>query len=74
MKMLVSFNLINVSPGKYSVKAMMIGYENCECRGRSGLVNRTTSLDIKMKQSIVEGQRWSFMQVSLVGKKIKQAP
>ena len=23
------FNLINVSPGKYSVKAMMIGYETC---------------------------------------------
>ena len=50
------FNLINVSPGKYSVKAMMIGYETVNIENVIVSVNRTTSLDIKMKQSIVEGQ------------------
>ena len=50
------FNLINVSPGKYSVKAMMIGYETVNIEDVIVSVNRTTSLDIKMKQSIVEGQ------------------
>ena len=51
------FNLINVTPGKYSVKAMMIGYETVNIEDVIVSVNRTTSLDIKMKQSIVEGQR-----------------
>ena len=50
------FNLINVSPGKYSVKAMMIGYETVKIEDVIVSVNRTTSLDIKMKQSVVEGQ------------------
>ena len=50
------FNLINVSPGKYSVKAMMIGYETVNIENVVVSVNRTTSLDIKMKQSVVEGQ------------------
>ena len=50
------FNLINVPPGKYSVKAMMIGYETVNVEDVIVSVNRTTSIDIKMKQSIVEGQ------------------
>ena len=45
------FNLINVPPGKYSVKAMMIGYETVNVEDVIVSVNRTTSIDIKMKQS-----------------------
>ena len=35
---------------------MMIGYETVNVENVIVSVNRTTSLDIKMKQSIVEGQ------------------
>ena len=35
------FNLINVSPGKYSVKAMMIGYETVNIENVVVSVNRT---------------------------------
>ena len=63
------FNLINVPPGKYSVKAMMIGYETVNVENVIVSVNRTTSLDIKMKQSIVEGQEVIIYASKLSGKK-----
>ena len=50
------FNLINVSPGKYSVRVMMIGYESLTIEEVVVSVNRTTSLDLELKQSIIEGQ------------------
>ena len=50
------FNLINVSPGKYTVRIMMIGYETVTIEDVVVSVNRTTSLDIDLKQSIIEGQ------------------
>ena len=46
------FNLLNVSPGKYSVRFMMIGYESVTVEDVIVSVNRTTSLDIKMKQKM----------------------
>ena len=50
------FNLINVSPGKYSVRVMMIGYESLTIEEVVVSVNRTTSLDLELKQSVIEGQ------------------
>lgn len=50
------FNIINVSPGKYSVRVMMIGYESITIEDVIVSVNRTTSLDIEMNQSVIEGQ------------------
>ena len=50
------FNLINVSPGKYSVRVMMIGYESLTIEDVVVSVNRTTSLDLELKQSVIEGQ------------------
>ena len=50
------FNLINVSPGKYSVRVMMIGYESMTIEDVIVSVNRTTSLDLELKQSVIEGQ------------------
>ena len=50
------FNLINVSPGTYSVRIMMIGYESVTIENVIVSVNRTTSLDIKMVQSVIESQ------------------
>ena len=50
------FNLINVSPGKYSVRVMMIGYESITIEDVVVSVNRTTSLDVEMKMGVIEGQ------------------
>ena len=50
------FNLINVRPGNYSIKVMMIGYETVIIEDVIVSVNRTTSLDIKMNQTTLEGQ------------------
>ncbi|SVD31676.1 uncharacterized protein METZ01_LOCUS384530, partial [marine metagenome] len=50
------FNLINVGPGKYTIKAMMIGYETVNIEDVIVSVNRTTFLDIKMKQRVIGGQ------------------
>ena len=48
------FNIINVSPGKYTIKVMMIGYESLTIEDVIVSVNRTTSLDLKMNQSVLE--------------------
>ena len=48
------FNIINVSPGKYTLKIMMIGYESLTIEDVIVSVNRTTSLDLKMNQSVLE--------------------
>ncbi len=48
------FNLINILPGKYRLKIMMIGYESVVIEDVIVSVNRTTSLDIEMKRSILE--------------------
>ena len=50
------FNLINVVPGKYTLKAMMIGYGTVNIEDVIVSVNRTTYLDIKMKQSVIDGK------------------
>ena len=50
------FNLINVGPGKYSVRIMMIGYKSVTIEAVVVSVNRTTSLDIELKQSVIESQ------------------
>ena len=48
------FNLINITPGTYRLKVMMIGYESVIIENVIVSVNRTTSLDIQMKESIIE--------------------
>ena len=73
MKMVILI-LLMYPPGKYSVKAMMIGYETVKIENVIVSVNRTTSLDIKMKQSIVEGQEVVIYASKLSRKKIKQVP
>ena len=50
------FNLINVSPGKYSVRFMMIGYESITIEDVIVSVNRTTFLDVEMKMGVLETQ------------------
>ena len=50
------FNIINVLPGTYSLKIMMIGYESVVVKDVRVSVNRTVSLDIKMNEAVLEGQ------------------
>ena len=48
--------ILNVSPGKYILKASMIGYESVRMTNVSVSVNRTTTIDFVMKQTIIEGE------------------
>ena len=66
-------NLINVSPGKYSVRVMMIGYESLTIEDVVVSVNRTT-LDLELKQSVIEGQEVVIYASKFSRKKIKPVP
>lgn len=46
-----SYFIINIPPGNYSLTASMIGYEQLKIEGVKVSVNRTTNLDIELKQS-----------------------
>ena len=63
------FNLINISPGDYTVKVMMIGFETIIIENVIVSVNRTTSLDVKMNQSLIEGNEVVIYATKLSRKK-----
>lgn len=63
------FNLINVSPGEYTVKVMMIGFETVIIENAIVSVNRTTSLDVKMNQTMIEGKEVVIYATKLSRKK-----
>ena len=63
------FNLINVSPGKYTVKVMVIGFETVIFENVVVSVNRTTSLDVKMNQTMIEGKEVMVYATKLSRKK-----
>ena len=50
------FTIINIPPGKYVLKADMIGYKSVQMDNLIISVNRTTSLDIEMYQTVIEGE------------------
>ena len=50
------FTIINIPPGKYVLKADMIGYKSVQMDNLVISVNRTTSLDIEMFQTVIEGE------------------
>ena len=50
------FTIINIPPGKYVLKADMIGYKSVQMDNLVISVNRTTSLDIEMYQTVIEGE------------------
>ena len=51
-----SFYLINLSPGKYTLKFSVIGYETSVVKDIRVSVNRTTPLNISLNQSAIEGE------------------
>ena len=63
------FNLINVSPGGYTVKVMVIGFETVMIKNVVVSVNRTTSLDVKMNQTVIEGKEVVIYATKLSRKK-----
>ena len=50
------FTIINVPPGKYTLKVDMIGYKSVQLDELVISVNRTTSLDIEMEATVIEGE------------------
>jgi len=50
------FILINIRPGKYILKADMIGYKSIVMQEVNISVNRTLSLDIEMEETVLEGE------------------
>jgi len=50
------FTLINIPPGKYILKADMIGYKSIRMEAVNVSVNRTLSLKIEMDETVLEGE------------------
>ena len=50
------FTIINIPPGKYTLKVDMIGYKTVQLDDLIVSVNRTTSLDIEMEATVIEGE------------------
>jgi outer membrane receptor protein involved in Fe transport len=51
-----SFYIINIPPGNYDIYVEMVGYERQIIKAFRVSVNRTSSLDIKLRTAIIEGQ------------------
>ncbi|MBD3288904.1 TonB-dependent receptor [candidate division KSB1 bacterium] len=51
-----SFFIINVPPGTYNLLVRVIGYENLKYENIQVSVNRTTTADIKLKPTVIEGE------------------
>ena len=50
------FTMINIPPGKYALKVDMIGYRSVQVDELIVSVNRTSSIDIEMEQTVIEGE------------------
>ncbi len=50
------FTLINIPPGKYTLKVDMIGYKSIKMEAVNVSVNRTLSLKIEMDETVLEGE------------------
>ena len=48
------FTLINIPPGKYTLKADMIGFKSVKMEAVNVSINRTLSLEIEMEETVLE--------------------
>ncbi|MBN2011867.1 TonB-dependent receptor [candidate division KSB1 bacterium] len=48
--------IINVSPGTYSLRFQMIGYETVRVENVKVSVNRTTTIDVELKTEVISGE------------------
>lgn len=51
-----NFYIINVSPGVYTLRVQMIGYNTVQLENLQVSVNRTSDVEIKMNSAIIEGE------------------
>ncbi|MCI0512131.1 TonB-dependent receptor [candidate division KSB1 bacterium] len=63
------FYIINLPPGTYTLKVMMIGYETVRLKNVQVSVNRTTPSDVKLKSTLIEGQEVVIEAEKIVIKK-----
>ena len=49
------YTILNIPPGKFDVRFEMIGYKKLRQEGVLISVDKTTRLDITMKQSVIQG-------------------
>jgi len=66
-----NFTIINIPPGKYTLKADMIGYKSVKLERMNISVNRTVSLKIEMDETVLEGEVVT-VEVSRVAQKKDQ--
>jgi len=64
-----TFFIINVPPGTYTLKIMMIGYETLRITGLQVSVNRTSFVDAKLKMTVLAGQEIVVQAEKVVIKK-----
>lgn len=48
--------ILNVPPGTYNIKIMMIGYQTVVQKGVRVFVNRTTEINAKLHEAVLEGE------------------
>ncbi|MCB0730166.1 MAG: TonB-dependent receptor [Ignavibacteriae bacterium] len=48
--------ILNVTPGKYTLRAQMMGYEAQIIEGVIVSVNRTSNIDVKLRETVLEGE------------------
>ena len=48
--------MINIPPGKYDLRVDMIGYKSVQVNELMVSVNRTSSLNIEMEPTVIEGE------------------
>ena len=65
------FTIINIPPGKYTLKVDMIGYKSVRLENVNVSVNRTLSLAIEMEQTVIKGEVVT-VEVSRVAQKKDQ--
>ncbi len=51
-----SYLIINVPPGKYTLRVTMIGYETANITDVQVFTDRTTRIDVKLRPSVVKGK------------------
>ena len=51
-----NYTILNVRGGKYNITASMIGFKTVEVVDVTVLVDRTTSVDIRLEQTAIEGE------------------
>lgn len=61
--------IINIPPGKYNVRFKMVGFETVKVEDVSVSVNRTTNIDIELKEAVIVGEEVVITADKITSKK-----